>query len=76
MLTTTGTRVLADLREIVREQIAYRELLVRMTHRDLLLSGPQTVMGFGWASAAVSVVALVAAWVVFDRAEFTFVENI
>jgi ABC-type polysaccharide/polyol phosphate export permease len=38
-----------DLREIVTEQIAYRELLFRMTHRDLLLRYKQTIMGFGWA---------------------------
>ncbi len=34
---------------MVSEQIAYRELLFRMTHRDLLLRYKQTVMGFGWA---------------------------
>ncbi len=39
----------ADLREIVTEQITYRGLLLRMTHRDLLLRYKQTVMGFGWA---------------------------
>jgi lipopolysaccharide transport system permease protein len=37
------------LREVVAEQWAYRELLVRMTLRDLLLRYKQTVMGFGWA---------------------------
>jgi ABC-type polysaccharide/polyol phosphate export permease len=37
------------LTEIVAEQWAYRELLVRMTARDLLLRYKQTVMGFGWA---------------------------
>ncbi len=37
------------LREIIREQWVYRELLVRMTMRDLLLRYKQTVMGFGWA---------------------------
>ena len=42
-------RVAGDVREIVAEQIAYRELLARMTHRDLLLRYKQTVMGFGWA---------------------------
>src|SRR5438552_5385492 len=41
--------LLADVREIVAEQIAYRELLVQMTTRDLLLRYKQTVMGFGWA---------------------------
>jgi ABC-type polysaccharide/polyol phosphate export permease len=41
--------IAADVREIVNEQIAYRELLFRLTHRDLLLRYKQTVMGFGWA---------------------------
>src|SRR5438105_11262410 len=39
----------ADLREMVLEQVEYRELLYRMTVRDLLLRYKQTVMGFGWA---------------------------
>jgi lipopolysaccharide transport system permease protein len=42
-------QVLADLRDILTEQLAYRELLFRMTHRDLLLRYKQTVMGVGWA---------------------------
>lgn len=33
----------------MREQIAYRGLLLEMTRRDLLLRYKQTVMGFGWA---------------------------
>ena len=37
------------LTELVAEQWEYRELLVRMTARDLLLRYKQTVMGFGWA---------------------------
>lgn len=37
------------LREIIREQIEFRELLVQMTSRDLLLRYKQTAMGFGWA---------------------------
>lgn len=49
MLTTTRTGLVADLREIVHEQVAYRELLIQMTHRDLLLRYKQTIMGFGWA---------------------------
>ena len=32
-----------------REQSDFRELLVRMTLRDLMLRYKQTVMGFGWA---------------------------
>src|ERR1051325_975206 len=37
------------LMEVVAEQWEYRELLVRMTSRDLLLRYKQAVMGFGWA---------------------------
>src|SRR2546430_3103268 len=37
------------LREVIGEQWEYRELLVRMTSRDLLLRYKQTIMGFGWA---------------------------
>ena len=42
-------RLLADAREMLGEQREYRELLVQMTARDLLLRYKQTVMGFGWA---------------------------
>ncbi|HUQ88272.1 MAG TPA: ABC transporter permease [Vicinamibacterales bacterium] len=38
-----------DLKEIIREQYDFRELLYQMTRRDLLLRYKQTVMGFGWA---------------------------
>ena len=38
-----------DVREMLTEQAEYRELLVQMTRRDLLLRYKQTVMGFGWA---------------------------
>ena len=38
-----------DVREMLREQHDYRELLYQMTRRDLLLRYKQTVMGFGWA---------------------------
>jgi len=41
--------VLSDLKEVVREQIAYRELMFRMTQRDLMLRYKQTMMGVGWA---------------------------
>ncbi len=41
--------LLSDLREIVREQFLYRELLYQMTMRDLRLRYKQAVMGFGWA---------------------------
>jgi lipopolysaccharide transport system permease protein len=49
MLPTTRTGLLADLREMVDEQVTYRELLIQMTYRDLLLRYKQTIMGFGWA---------------------------
>jgi len=35
--------------DVVREQVEYRELLVRITSRDLLLRYKQTAMGFAWA---------------------------
>jgi lipopolysaccharide transport system permease protein len=38
-----------DVREMVTEQFAFRELLYQMTRRDLLLRYKQTIMGFGWA---------------------------
>jgi lipopolysaccharide transport system permease protein len=42
-------RAIAEARALVAEQIEYRELLMQMTRRDLLLRYKQTVMGFGWA---------------------------
>jgi ABC-type polysaccharide/polyol phosphate export permease len=39
----------SGVRALVAEQIEYRELLLQMTRRDLLLRYKQTVMGFGWA---------------------------
>jgi lipopolysaccharide transport system permease protein len=41
--------LLRSIREMLTEQVEYRELLVQMTVRDLLLRYKQTVMGFGWA---------------------------
>lgn len=38
-----------DVREMLTEQVEYRELLYQMTMRDLRLRYKQTVMGFGWA---------------------------
>jgi homopolymeric O-antigen transport system permease protein len=35
--------------EMLREQFEFRELLIQMTRRDLLLRYKQAVMGFGWA---------------------------
>jgi lipopolysaccharide transport system permease protein len=43
------TALAGDLKEIVREQYDFRELLYQMTRRDLLLRYKQTIMGFGWA---------------------------
>jgi ABC-type polysaccharide/polyol phosphate export permease len=34
---------------MLQEQVTYRELLLQMTRRDLLLRYKQTVMGFAWA---------------------------
>ncbi|MGH9387906.1 MAG: ABC transporter permease [Vicinamibacterales bacterium] len=39
----------ADVREMLQEQVDYRELLLRMTARDLLIRYKQAVMGFAWA---------------------------
>lgn len=44
-----AARLSADVREMVAEQFTYRDLLVQMTKRDLLLRYKQTLMGFGWA---------------------------
>lgn len=41
--------LLSDFKEMLREQVDYRELLYQMTLRDLLLRYKQTAMGFGWA---------------------------
>ena len=43
------TAVYGDVREMLAEQVRYRELLLQMTRRDLLLRYKQTIMGFGWA---------------------------
>jgi lipopolysaccharide transport system permease protein len=42
-------RLREDVAEMLREQVEYRELLYRMTARDLLVRYKQAVMGFGWA---------------------------
>lgn len=41
--------VVREFKEMVAEQLEYRELLGQMAFRDLLLRYKQTVMGFGWA---------------------------
>jgi lipopolysaccharide transport system permease protein len=43
------TRLISDFREMLLEQVQYRELLYEMTRRDLLIRYKQTVMGLGWA---------------------------
>lgn len=43
------SRLIADLREMLQEQRDYRELLLQMTRRDLMLRYKQTIMGVGWA---------------------------
>lgn len=42
-------RLSQDVAEMLRELVEYRELLYRMTARDLLVRYKQSVMGFGWA---------------------------
>jgi lipopolysaccharide transport system permease protein len=44
-----AARAAADVRALFQEQLDYRELLLQMVRRDLLLRYKQTVMGFGWA---------------------------
>jgi lipopolysaccharide transport system permease protein len=39
----------SDFREMMAEQVEYRELLYQLTLRDLRLRYKQTVMGFAWA---------------------------
>src|ERR1700736_6967024 len=43
------TQLMTDCREMLTEQVQYRELLYEMTRRDLLIRYKQTIMGFGWA---------------------------
>ncbi len=42
-------QLITDIREMLHEQVEYRELLVQMAKRDLTLRYKQTIMGFGWA---------------------------
>jgi lipopolysaccharide transport system permease protein len=48
-MVSSLSRLGGDLREILHEQVEYRELLFSIVQRDLLLRYKQTVMGFGWA---------------------------
>jgi lipopolysaccharide transport system permease protein len=43
------TTLWQDLREMVHEQVQYRDLLFQMVKRDLTLRYKQTFMGAGWA---------------------------
>ena len=45
-----GAGVSAGIREMLAEQIEYREVLRQMVRRDLMLRYKQTVMGLGWAA--------------------------
>ncbi len=49
VVTSRPPSLLGDLREIFLEQVEYRDLLLTMTQRDLLLRYKQTFMGFAWA---------------------------
>ena len=40
----------ADARELIQEQLEFRELLYQVVYRDLLLRYKQTVMGAAWAA--------------------------
>jgi homopolymeric O-antigen transport system permease protein len=42
-------QLVADFKEMFAEEAQYRELLMALTRRDLLIRYKQTVMGFGWA---------------------------
>ena len=44
------TALVLELRQMVTEQSDYRDLLLQMTRRDLLLRYKQTAMGFAWAT--------------------------
>jgi ABC-type polysaccharide/polyol phosphate export permease len=48
-MSAPGMALWRDLREMVTEQVEYRELLQQMALRDLLLRYKQTAMGFAWA---------------------------
>jgi len=46
---TEGRSALTELRELVGELVASRDLLSQLTIRDIKLRYKQAVMGFGWA---------------------------
>ena len=47
--TVPGNSLMGDLREIVHDAIAYRDLLGQLTLRDIKIRYKQSVMGFAWA---------------------------
>jgi ABC-type polysaccharide/polyol phosphate export permease len=49
MASAALTRLGADVREMLHEQLEFRELLLSIVRRDLLIRYKQTIMGFGWA---------------------------
>ncbi len=49
MSSAALTRLGADVREMLHEQLEFRELLLSIVRRDLLIRYKQTIMGFGWA---------------------------
>lgn len=55
--------VLHDLREVFHDLVAYRELLVELTRRDLRIRYKQAVMGVAWAVLTPLVVAL-SGWII------------
>jgi lipopolysaccharide transport system permease protein len=61
----------ADLREITRELLTYRELLRELTYRDLRIRYKQAVMGIAWAVFTPVVVALSGALVWFAIAHLS-----
>jgi ABC-type polysaccharide/polyol phosphate export permease len=44
-----SSHILSEFKEMVAEQVEYRELLYQITLRDLTLRYKQTAMGFAWA---------------------------
>jgi lipopolysaccharide transport system permease protein len=48
-IKTVFRRFSESTKEMIREQLEFRELLMRMTMRDLVLRYKQSMMGFGWA---------------------------
>jgi lipopolysaccharide transport system permease protein len=56
----------ADFSVILREQVEFRDLLLAITRRDLLLRYENSVIGFGWA-VLVPLLSMLVFWVIFTR---------